>query len=133
MPGAINLWDLRRGLFLLQNTLQHLKAHFDMYEDEEHGVEPEYLPEIFEDGEGLGSLRDLHKLTNLQISLAVLFGHAHFTSYEWPNLGDYLPPQLLRLTLTDDCWGYDAFGFTESVPTMAIFKQYFVGEELAEE
>jgi hypothetical protein len=80
-----------------------------------------------------GSLGPLHDyfpvLTNLTISLPVLFGIEAAASDDTPSLADYLTATLETLTITDDLWEYEELqGRYEDLNAMAIFRQYLADE-----
>jgi hypothetical protein len=128
--GPLNMSTLKEGLELARTTLVHLILRFHINDDDDEGLRGGYLEDVVYGK--LGSLRQFAALTTLETSLALMFGQDDF-ALKHPSdlefsLASMLPPNLRKLTITDDLWGVNTFKRTDEIFTMAVFKNFFVGE-----
>ncbi|KAH6621726.1 hypothetical protein C7974DRAFT_397031 [Boeremia exigua] len=98
----LRLDDVQQALSHTSATLRQLSFRFNPYNDDED------VDEMFVIESGtLGSFRHFTKLTEIELSLCVLFGQTDPDLT--PPLDHVLPPNLEHLVITDDLWGMKPF------------------------
>ncbi|KAI8932271.1 hypothetical protein NX059_010472 [Plenodomus lindquistii] len=125
----LQLDGLQRALCHARNSLIHLSMRYIPYVADDAPLEIESLTDVL--SETLGSFHAFTQLTNLDISLFMLYGQDdHLSSL--PPLGHLLPPTLTRLTLSDDLWGFRSFDRWDASFFLANMSK-FLSEEKREE
>jgi hypothetical protein len=116
--GSLNLREVKRGLYHVRSTLQHLFLSYEVYAGE--SAEPRGLTGVSE--HSLGSLREYEQLTMLSVSLALVFGEIR--PGQTPPLVDRVPPHLKKSTVREDLWDYEVFHGWQRQDIKVVFEAF---------
>jgi hypothetical protein len=131
VPSSIAYLDLdvlRWALDHVRSTLNHLEVSFDIWGNE--ALDVESLAYIFNGN--LGSLRGFTALTEIKVSLSILYGQG--SPAEALPLATILPPKLKRLTFTENLRGFNAvYEWQKASVMMALFRNFIAGNPVWKE
>ena len=128
---AYSLDKLAQALRHIRSMLTHLVVRYQILQEDDESPPQDNFGVV---SGSLGPLKDFTALKSLTVSLHVLFGYEDSQEDRFPTLGEYLPPHVQYLTVTDDLYMYSDFQqYVEDWDAMKIFRTYLSGEKVADD